>query len=142
MMLSDTLLMPLGGVTDVFGNLVSAFLLLVGAFIYVALIRQINARPPPGAIGATRTFGLPEATLATALSFFLLLGVLASFSNPPTEFGNRVLVENLLFTVGIVLVIAAFLRLRGFDLNFLGGFSRTSFLRALSMGTVLLLAAY
>ena len=141
-MLADTLLMLLGGVTGVFGNLVSAFLLLAGAFIYIAVIRQINARPPPVPVAPMKTFGLPEATLATALSFLLLLGVLASFSNPPGEFGNRVLVENLLFTLGIVLVIAAFLRLRGFDLNSLGGFSRTSFLRALSMGTVLLLAAY
>src|SRR5712691_3961825 len=137
-MLSDTFLMPLGGVTDVFGNLVSAFLFLAGALIYFALIRQIRTRPSTSPIETIRPFGLPEAILATALSFFLLLGVLASFSNPTPEFGkfgNRVLIENLLFTLGIVLVIAAFLRLRGFDLNFLAGFSRTSFLRALSMGT-------
>src|SRR5712691_10703832 len=136
-MLSDTFLMPLGGVTDVFGNLVSAFLFLAGAFIYFAVIRQIRTRPSTSPIETIRPFGLPEAILATALSFFLLLGVLASFSNPPPDFGNRnrVLIENLLFTLGIVLVIAAFLRLRGFDLSYLGGFSRTSFLRALSMGT-------
>ncbi len=141
-MLADTLLMPLGGVTDVFGNLVSAFLLLAGAFIYFALIRQIRTRPSTSPIETIRPFGLPEAILATALSFFLLLGVLASFSNPPAKFDNPVLIENLLFTLGIVLVIAAFLRLRGFDLSYLGGFSKTSFLRALSMGTVLLFAAY
>ena len=137
-MSSDSLLTALGGVAN-------ALFLIVGVYIYVSLIRQIGARTPVSTDGSTRIFGLPEAILATALSFFLLLGVLASFSSPTPEFGkfgNRVLIENLLFTLGIVLVIAVFLRLRGFDLSFLAGFSRTSFLRALSMGTVLLFAAY
>jgi len=137
----DTLLMPLG-VTDVFANLFFAFFLLGGACLYLALIWQIRARPPTSPLETTRTFGVPEATLAAALTFFLLFGVLASISHPALEVGNRVVVENLLFVVGLVLVIGAFLRLRGFDLSALAGFSKISFVRALSMGTVLLLAAY
>ena len=65
-----------------------------------------------------------------------------AWPHPALDVGNRVVVENLLFVVGLVLVIGAFLRLRGFDLSALAGFSKISFVRALSMGTVLLLAAY
>jgi membrane protease YdiL (CAAX protease family) len=133
-MLSATFLMALGSV-------VSALLLVVGLYIYVSLIRQISGRRSTPPNGPTR-FGLPEAVLAAGLIFLLLLGVFASVSKPSVQFSSRVLVENLLFTLGIVLVVVAFLRLRGFDLNLLGGFSQTSFLRALSMGTILMLAAY
>jgi uncharacterized protein len=76
------------------------------------------------------------------LVFLLLLGVVASFSHPSIQLNTRDLVENLLFTLGVVLVVIAFLRFRGFDLNFLGGFAKLSFFRALSIGTILTLAAY
>ena len=130
-----TFLMALGSVT-------SALLLVVGLYIYVSLIRQISGRRSAATNGSTRGFGLPEAVLAAGLIFLLLLGALASVSNPTVRFSGRVLVENLLVTLGIVLIIVAFLRLRGFDLNSLGGFSKTGFLRVLSTGIILLLAAY
>src|SRR6266404_571394 len=134
-MFSATFLMALGSVT-------SALLLVVGLYIYVSLIRQISGRRSAATNGSTRGFGLPEAVLAAGLIFLLLLGALASVSNPTVRFSGRVLVENLLVTLGIVLIIVAFLRLRGFDLNSLGGFSKTGFLRVLSTGIILLLAAY
>ena len=134
-MLSATFLMALGSVTN-------ALLLVVGLYIYVSLIRQISGRRSTSPNGSTAGFGLPEAILAAGLTFLLLLGVLVSVSKPSVQFSGRVLVENLLFTLGIVFVVVAFLRLRGFDLNLLGGFSQTSFLRALSTGTILMLAAY
>src|SRR5260370_24876315 len=49
--------------------------------------------------------------------------------------------ENLLATVFIVFFVAAFLKLRGIDLDSLGGFSKTSLKRALSTAVILLLAA-
>ncbi len=134
-MLSATFLMALGSVMN-------ALLLVVGLYIYVSLIRQISGRRSTSTNGSTTGFGVPETILAAGLTFLLLLGVLASLSNPSVQFSGRVLVENLLFTLGIVLVVVAFLRWRGFDLNLLGGFSKTSFLRALSTGTILMLAAY
>jgi len=134
-MLSATSLLALGSVMN-------ALLLVVGLYIYVSLIRQISGRRSTSPNGSTAGFGFPEAVLAAGLIFLLLLGVLASVSNPAVQFSGRVLVENLLFTLGIVLVVVAFLRLRGFDLNSLGGFSQTSFLRSLSTGTILMLAAY
>ena len=134
-MSSDSLLAALGSVTSV-------LLLIIAAYIYVALIRQIGARSSATLVESPRTFGLPEAILASGLVFLLLLNVVAAFSGRSFEVNSRVLVENLLFTVAVVLFISAFLAFRGFDLNALGGFSRMSFLRALSTGIVLLLAAY
>lgn len=119
-MSSDSLLTALGGVAN-------ALFLIVGVYIYVSLIRQIGARTPLSTNGSTRTFGLPEAILAVGLVFLLLLGVVASLSHPSIELNSRDLVENLFFTLGVVLVVIAFLQFRGFDLNFLGGFAKLSF---------------
>jgi membrane protease YdiL (CAAX protease family) len=134
-MSSDSLLTALGSVT-------SFVVLIVAVYIYVALIRQISARAPTSLVESPRTFGWPEAILASGLVCLLLLNVVAAFSGRSLEVNSRVLVENLLFTAAIVLLISAFLAFRGFDLNALGGFSRMSFLRTLSTGIVLLLAAY
>lgn len=134
-MSSDSLLTALGSVTSV-------LVLVVAAYIYVALIRQIVRSSETSDESPSRTFGLPEAILASALVCLLLLNVVASLTGRSVEINNRVLVENLLFTAAIVLFISAFLAFRGFDLNALGGFSKISFLRALSTGIVLLLAAY
>jgi len=138
-MLAASLFAPLG-VTDVFATLFFALWFVGGAYVYIAIIRQTRARSP-GAIDAARTFRLPEVVIAAALTCFLLLSIAASFAHPSVELGNRVLIENIFLVLGIVLVIAAFLRLRGFDVGALAGFSRMGWLRALSSGIVLLLAA-
>jgi membrane protease YdiL (CAAX protease family) len=134
-MTSDSLLTALGAVAN-------ALFLIIGVYIYVSLIRQIGARTPASINGSGRAFGLPDAILAIGLVFLLLLGVIASLSHPSIQLNSRDLVENLLFTLGVVLVVIAFLQFRGFDLNFLGGFAKLSFFRALSTGTILMLAAY
>jgi membrane protease YdiL (CAAX protease family) len=124
------------------GSIMSALLLLVGLYIYVSVVRQIIAGRSTSTNESIKRFGFPEAILAGGLILLLLLGVLASASTSTIQFSGRLLLENLLFTLGIVLVVVAFLRLRGFNLNSLGGFSKTSFLRALSTGTILMFAAY
>jgi membrane protease YdiL (CAAX protease family) len=119
--------------------------LLLGACVYLALILQINSRTSSvGAAGVAgaKPFGLPEAMLAAALTSFLLLNVSASVSRSPVKLNSHDLLANLVFTIVIVLFIAAFLKLRGFDLSSLAGLFRLGFLRAVSMGTILLLAAY
>jgi membrane protease YdiL (CAAX protease family) len=45
-------------------------------------------------------------------------------------------------TVGLLLALAGFLRLRRFDLNLLGGFSNVGFFRTAVTGGVLIMAAY
>ncbi len=125
--------------------------LLAGIYIYVSLIRQVRARrlteaqAAPGELigtGPTMTFGLPEAILAAALISLLLLNFLASLSRSVMQLSTRDLALNFLFTLVVVFFVAGFLKLRRLDLNSLGGFSRISFLRAVSTGTLLLLAAY
>jgi uncharacterized protein len=129
------------------GNIFIAMLVFAGLAIYVTLIRQISARnsatplvaidaPPP------RTFGLAEAVLAMALVLFLLLNIVVSFRRTsPVTLRPEDLRENFLFTLFILFFIAGFLKLRGIDIDALGGFSKISFKRAVSTGIVLLLAA-
>jgi len=116
----------------------------VGLSIYFALVWQINNRRT--VVGADpsvephKTFGLPEAFLAAGLVLFLLMNVTASIGRSPVQLTNRDLIANFLFTLFIVFFVAAFLKLRGIDIDSLGGFSKTSLKRALSTGVVLLLA--
>jgi len=134
-----------------FAAALNLLFLLVGIYIYVSLIRQIRARKvteaqaaPGELIGAepARAFGLPEAILAAALISLMLLNFLASLSRSVMQLSTRDLVLNFVFTLVVVSFVAGFLKLRRLDLNSLGGFSRISFLRAASTGTILLLAAY
>ena len=128
--------------STVLGSLVSALFLLASAFIYVTLIRQIAARRSTSNAESAKTFGWPEAILAAALVSFLLLNALAGVSQNPIRLSSRDLAANFLFTLVVLLLVAAFLKLRRLDLDSLGGFSAMSFRRALSMGIVLLFAAY
>lgn len=134
-----------------FAAALNLLFLLAGIYIYVSLIRQIRARrvteaqaAPGELIGAepARAFGLPEAILAAALISLMLLNFLASLSRSVMQLSTRDLVLNFVFTLVVVSFVAGFLKLRRLGLNSLGGFSRISFLRAASTGTILLLAAY
>jgi len=135
-----------GAFSGALWTLLGSLVVFVGILVYGTLIRQISARSagvvtevssPPA-----KTFGLPEALLAAGLILFLLMNVTASFHrSAPMQLSNRDLVANLLFTLFIVFFVAAFLKLRGFDIDALAGFSKTSLKRALSTAVVLLLAA-
>ncbi|MEP7014503.1 MAG: type II CAAX endopeptidase family protein [Verrucomicrobiota bacterium] len=115
--------------------------LIIAIYVYVALSRQISARVTTDAEPG-RMLGLPEALVAGFLVFIFLLGVLGATSGQPAAVDTRVLLETLLVTLAIVLFIVALLTFRGFDLNALAGFSKISFLRAISTGIILLIAAY
>jgi uncharacterized protein len=134
-----------------FAAALNLLFLLAGIYIYVSLIRQIRARrvteaqaAPGELIGAepARAFGLPEAILAAALISLMMLNFLTSLSRSVMQLSTRDLVLNFVFTLVVVSFVAGFLKLRRLGLNSLGGFSRISFLRAASTGTILLLAAY
>jgi membrane protease YdiL (CAAX protease family) len=124
--------------------ILSVLYVLVSVYVYISLIHQISARREVGdsATYTPRTFGLPEAIVAALLIAFLLLNIGASISHPAIELNARALLGNFLLLVFVVLFIATFLQLRGFDVATLGGFSRTTFFRALSIGAVLLFFAY
>jgi uncharacterized protein len=117
----------------------------LGLLVYLALAVQIvNRRRAAGldaGVEPKRTFGLPEAFLAAALIFLVLMNVTASARQAPVELTSRGLFASFLLTLFIVFLVAAFLKLRQIDIDLLGGFSRTSLKRALSTAVVLLLAA-
>ena len=137
----DSLFAAFGAAPSIGLNVFFALYFLASIFVYMSLIRQLGARTSATAAD-TKRFGLPEAIVAAALIFFLLLNISASVSGPSAELSARNLLANLLLTLLVVLVIVTFLQLRGFDLSSLGGFFRISFLRALATGIILLFLAY
>jgi len=135
-----------GAFSGALWTLLGSLIVLAGAFVYTTLIRQINARRANATedvdAAPKKTFGLPEAFLATGLVLFLLMNVTASFGRrSPVQLGSHDLLVNFLFSLFIVFFVAAFLKVRGIDVDSLGGFSRTSLKRALSTAVVLLFAA-
>jgi membrane protease YdiL (CAAX protease family) len=85
---------------------------------------------------------LPEGILAALLGAFFLLTLLGGASHEAARLRNHDLIASAALTIGLLLALAAFLLLRRFDLDLLGGFSRIGFFRAAITGGVLILAAY
>ncbi len=141
-MRSDSLFAAFGAAATFSSNVLFALYFFASICVYLALILQISARTSPLGGAPTKSFGLPEAIVAGALIFLFLRAIGASVSRSSVELNARDLLANLIFTVVMVLFIATFLKLRGIDLSSAAGFFRLNFLRAVSMGTILLLAAY
>ncbi len=130
---------------SVLASILSGLYFVAALYIFFSLVRQIRARTIVGhadVISSAR-FGWPETILAVTLVSFLLLNVIAAIvRSRPAQLNTRDLVANLIFFVAVVLFIASFLRLRRFDLESIGGFSRISFVRAVSTGVILLFFTY
>jgi uncharacterized protein len=134
--------MAFDGFSSALAAVIPALFLAGGVYIYVALVRQISVRVVAPSAVPVRGFGWPEATLATILVLVFLRGLSASASRDVSRIQNRDLIESALLSIGLLLFIAAFLRLRRLDMNLLGGFSKIGFGRAAATGGILLLAAY
>ena len=119
-----------------------ALFLVAGVYIYASLIRQIAARAPNSEPLPLRTFGWPEALLAVFLAAFFLLSISGGSTHNPSRIGSRELIASAAFTVGLLLAVAGFLRLRRFDLDSLGGFSKIGFFRTAITAGIFILAAY
>ena len=131
-------------VSAIFGAVLNALFLVVSVYIYVSLLRQIAARrltitldPPP-----VRTFGLPETVVALGLIAWFMLNVVLGWDNSVRHVSIQDIVQGLLLSIGLLLFLAAFLKLRRLDLNSMAGFSKIGFTRAILTGGVLLVAAY
>lgn len=120
----------------------NAFFLVAGVYIYASLLRQIAIRRPMMEPPPLRNFGMPEAVIALLLTAFFLLTLAGASTHTPARMRDRDLIASGVLTIGLLLALAGFLRLRRFDLNLLGGFSRIGFFRTLITGGVLILAAY
>jgi membrane protease YdiL (CAAX protease family) len=134
--------MAFDGFLSALAAVIPALFLAAGVYIYVALVRQISVRAVEASDTPVRGFGWPEATLATVLVLIFLYGLAASASHDVSGMRTRDLRESALLSIGLLIFIAAFLWLRGLDLNSLGGFSKIGFGRAVTTGGILLLAAY
>jgi membrane protease YdiL (CAAX protease family) len=133
--------MTVDGFLPALSAVLNAFFLVAGVYIYVSLLRQISARASEPEATPIRRFGWPEAVAAMLLAMFFLL-TLAGSSSHSVRIRNRDLIASAIFTIGLLLALAGFLRLRRFDLNSLGGLSKIGFFRTAVTGGVLMLAAY
>jgi membrane protease YdiL (CAAX protease family) len=134
--------MTVDGLLPAVSAALNACFLVAGVYIYVSLLRQIAARAPNSEAPTLRTFEWPEALIAVLLTGFFLLSLSGAASHSVSRLRTRDLIASAVLTVGLLLAVAGFLRLRRFDLNSLGGFSRIGFFRMLVTGAVLILAAY
>lgn len=134
--MSDGFITAIAAVTN-------AVLLLAGIYVYLALVRQIVARPMLEPAPEERTFGLADVVLALVLgTLFLLNAVTAAAQDGKMVLRTNDLIFNGLISAAVFIFVVAFLKLRGRDVNSLGGFSRLSISRVLLTGTVLIFAAY
>jgi membrane protease YdiL (CAAX protease family) len=134
--------MTVDGFLPALSAVINAFFLVAGVYIYVSLVRQISSRVTGPDVTLVRRFGWPEAFLAVFLALFFLLTLAGSSSHSMSRMRNRDLIVSAVFTIGLLLMVAGFLRLRRFDLDSLGGFSKIGFFRTAVTGGVLMLAAY
>ncbi len=130
------------GLPSTLSSLGYVLYVLIGIYIYSSLIRQISARASVDY--PERQFGLPDAIVAILLSGLFLFTIVLSLadSREPTNPRTHDLLSGALFTVGLVVFLVAFLRLRGFNVTAQAGLTKLGFGRVLSTGTILLFAAY
>jgi CAAX protease family protein len=133
----------LGAAPSVALALLSFLYAIAGGCVYLSLIYQISTRirSASGTEVPARSFGLPEAVLASVLIFFFLLTI-SSTVDPALQFHPRNLLANFLLSAFVVLVIVTLLQFRGFDVGALAGLFRISFFRTLGTGAILLFFAY
>jgi membrane protease YdiL (CAAX protease family) len=143
--------MPFANLSATFGaapslalGLLSFFYALASVCVYVSLIYQISTRIRGGSglEMSARTFGMPEAILASVLIFFFLLTIASAVPDPALQFHPRNLLANFLLSAFVVLIIVTLLQFRGFDVGALAGFFSISFFRTLGTGAILLFFAY
>jgi membrane protease YdiL (CAAX protease family) len=135
-----------GAFSSALWTLLGSLIVVAGTLVYVTLIRQISVRRAvvslePG-IAPAKTFGLPELLLAMALISFFTWMITGAVSGPPPHVTTSMIIANELLFIAIILLVMAYLRLRGFTLEALAGFSKITLKRALSTGFILLLAAW
>jgi membrane protease YdiL (CAAX protease family) len=130
------------GVLPALSTIVSAFFLILAVYIYGSFVLQIKSRPTEPTVAPVRRFGWPEAFIACFLTSIFLAPALLVPRTQMHQIQNRDLITNALVTIGMLLAVAGFLRLRRFDLSALAGFSKIGFSRTVVTGIVLLVAAY
>ena len=133
----------MSGFLTAIAAVMNALFVLAGIYIYISLIRQIAVREPGVPAEGEKTFGLPDVVLAVMLgSLFAMNVFFASGQTGKIELRTQDLIANGLISVGLMLFVGAFLRIRGMSVSSLAGFSKVGFGRTLVTGGILLFASY
>ena len=126
-----------------FDSLINSLLVVVGLYVYLSLYRQVTVRGSGAAAFGEKQLGFPEAIVAGLLVGWFALNMLAAAKVQHAVFQTRdLLLTGGFFDRGGCVGLTILLKLRGFSVLSLGGFSRLGFGRILSTAAVLLFAAY
>jgi membrane protease YdiL (CAAX protease family) len=133
-----------GGFMTAFAIATNALFVFAAVYIYVALGRQIAARPAADSDGEGRRFGLPEVVLGLLLATLFAGNAVAGAAPQPKNIvmTTHDLAANALVSLGLLLFVFAFLSIRRLDVNSLAGFKSIAFRRIFATAVILLLAAY
>ena len=123
------------------GSIANALFLIASIYIYIALLRQINRRDRD-LVATDRGFGAAEVALAIFLIAVFAFSSLGASSAQIVRLRTPDLILNAIVAIGMVLFVAAFLKLRRFNISEMSGLARLSFARAFVTGLVLLIFAY
>src|SRR5436190_15866825 len=123
------------------GSIANALFLIASIYIYIALLRQIN-RLDRDLVATDHGFGAAEVALAIFLIAVFAFSSLGANSAQIVRLRTPDLILNATVAIGMVLFVAAFLKLRRFNISDLTGLARLSFARAFVTGLVLLIFAY
>jgi membrane protease YdiL (CAAX protease family) len=133
--------MPDGFLTAV-AAVTNTLFLLGAAYVYLSLVRQIAARGPAAPEETPRGFSWPDGILALGLATLFAANAFTGSEGGKVVLHTNDLIANGLISAAIFIFITVFLKVRARDVNFLAGFTKIPFWRALVAGGVLLLAAY
>jgi len=128
-------------VLSALGSLTNALFLIASVYIYIALLRQINRRDRE-VLATEPEFGVAEVALATFLIGVFGFSSLGASSVQIVRLRTSDLILNAVVSIGIVLFVVAFLKLRRFNITELTGLAKLSFARTFITGLVLLIFAY
>src|SRR5262249_18703580 len=112
------------------GSLTNALFLIASVYIYIALLRQINRRDRE-VLATNPGFGVAEVALATFLIGVFGFSSLGASSVQIVRLRTSDLILNAVVSIGIVLFVVAFLKVRRFNITELTALAKLSFFTAL-----------
>ena len=116
--------------------------LAAGAFVYIALVRQIAARRSTSSPELMPNFGAVDSFLAAIFIALLLYGILVAFRTTV----HRVDIEDFfavfIETLVVIFIIVGLLQIRRRNVLTLAGLTKLSALRAILTGALLLFFAF
>jgi uncharacterized protein len=125
---------------------------IAGAYVYIALVRQIVARrhavsavdESASSPAPAPTFGAPETIIASILIALLLLNIMAAFSahGGGSQVSLRALLSSLVITCVVIFFVVVVLEVRGRHVVDLAGLTKLGAVRAIFTGALLLFFAY